>query len=30
MLHLFAEAASAQEELLTITGADVNHIRNVL
>ncbi|WP_130836409.1 16S rRNA (uracil(1498)-N(3))-methyltransferase [Lachnoclostridium sp. Marseille-P6806] len=30
MLHLFAEPSAQQGELLTITGGDVNHIKNVL
>ncbi len=30
MLHLFADPADMQDGLLTITGSEVNHIRNVL
>lgn len=30
MLHLFADPSDVQDELLTITGAEVNHIRNVM
>ena len=30
MLHVFAEPAALSGETLTITGPDVNHIRNVL
>ena len=30
MLHLFADPSEMQGDLLTITGPDVNHIRNVL
>ena len=30
MLHLFADPSDVQDELLTITGPEVNHIRNVM
>ena len=30
MLHLFADTSDVQDELLTITGPEVNHIRNVM
>lgn len=30
MLHLFADPSDVQNELLTITGPEVNHIRNVM
>ena len=30
MLHLFADPSDVQDELLTITGLEVNHIRNVM
>lgn len=30
MLHLFADPSNVQDELLTITGPEVNHIRNVM
>ena len=30
MLHLFADPSDVQDELLTITGPKVNHIRNVM
>ena len=30
MLHLFADPSDVQDELLTITGSEVNHIRNVM
>ena len=30
MLHLFADPFDVQDELLTITGPEVNHIRNVM
>lgn len=30
MLHLFADPSDVQDELLTITGPEVNHIRNVI
>ena len=30
MLHLFADPSDVQDELLTITGQEVNHIRNVM
>lgn len=30
MLHLFADPSDIQDELLTITGPEVNHIRNVM
>lgn len=30
MLHLFADSSDVQDELLTITGPEVNHIRNVM
>ena len=30
MLHLFADPSDVQDEFLTITGPEVNHIRNVM
>lgn len=30
MLHLFADPSDVKDELLTITGPEVNHIRNVM
>lgn len=30
MLHLFADPSDVQDKLLTITGPEVNHIRNVM
>ena len=30
MLHLFADPSDVQDELLTTTGSEVNHIRNVM
>lgn len=30
MLHLFVDPSDVQDELLTITGPEVNHIRNVM
>lgn len=30
MLHIFVDAAAVQGEILTVTGNDVNHIKNVL